>query len=176
MYNYIAFEPDMEAELVAFMTGNRWPFHGEEEPEEEDIRDRVKEGVYQGNGNRTYWITAGDEKIGLIRVFDLDDPICLFDIRIKESWRGRGAGREGVEWLTGRLFRDFPELIRIEGHTRSDNIAMRRTFAAGGYVKEMYTRQSWPQGGKLYDAVGYAVIRADWENGTVTKVEDKLPY
>ncbi|TMW72798.1 GNAT family N-acetyltransferase [Alteribacter natronophilus] len=177
MYSYDLFENSMEDELMDFMTGSRWPFHGEEEPVAEDIRKRIEEDVYTSEGNLTYWITAeSGEKVGLIRVFDLDDPICLFDIRIKENWRGRGAGRAAVEWLTDRLFRDFPELIRIEGHTRSDNVAMRRTFATGGYVKEMYTRQSWPQGGKLYDAVGYAVIRADWENGTVTKVEDELEY
>jgi RimJ/RimL family protein N-acetyltransferase len=46
---------------------------------------------------------------------------------------------------------------------------MRRTFRTCGYVKEAHYRQAWPSpGGTINDAVGYAILRTDWQAGTVT--------
>ncbi len=46
---------------------------------------------------------------------------------------------------------------------------MRRTFVTCGYVKEAHYRQAWPSpGGTVYDAVGYAILRTDWQAGTTT--------
>jgi hypothetical protein len=49
---------------------------------------------------------------------------------------------------------------------------MRRTFRTCGYVKEAHYRQAWPAaGGKIYDAVSYAIVRSDWQAGTITPPE-----
>lgn len=46
---------------------------------------------------------------------------------------------------------------------------MRRTFRTCGYVKEAHYRQAWPgPAGTAYDAVGYAILRSDWQAGTIT--------
>jgi RimJ/RimL family protein N-acetyltransferase len=44
--------------------------------------------------------------------------------------------------MTGYLFTEFPGIRRIEGTTRADNHAMRRTFRRCGYVKEAHWRQA----------------------------------
>ena len=46
-------------------------------------------------------------------------------------------GRVGRR-CAGRVFTEFPDIDRIEGTTRQDNRAMRRTFIRCGYVKEAH--------------------------------------
>jgi hypothetical protein len=47
---------------------------------------------------------------------------------------------------------------------------VRRTFIRCGYVKEAHYRRSWAgRDGTLHDAIGYAILRSDWETGTVTR-------
>jgi RimJ/RimL family protein N-acetyltransferase len=176
MLAYIEFEKRMTNDLIDFLTSETWSFHGQENPSEESIRKSLENGFYTENGNRTFWITYNDEKIGLIRLFELEDPTCIFDLRIKEKWRGQGIGKEAVHWLTTFVFSNYPEMIRIEGHTRFDNLAMRKTFFNSGYVKEAYHRKSWRQSGKLFDSVGYAMIREDWEGNTKTDIKDNFQY
>jgi RimJ/RimL family protein N-acetyltransferase len=46
---------------------------------------------------------------------------------------------------------------------------MRRTFRSCGYVKEAHYRQAWPSlSGRVYDTIGYAILRTDWQAGTIT--------
>lgn len=59
---------------------------------------------------------------------------------------------------------------RGAGTTRADNHAMRRVFTKSGYVKECHYRDAWPAGDRVYDSVGYAILRRDWETGTTTPV------
>jgi RimJ/RimL family protein N-acetyltransferase len=93
----------------------------------------------------------------------------MFDLRIRAAHRGQGLGTHALRWLTSYLFTEFPGIRRIEGTTRQDNHAMRRTFRTCGYVKEAHYRQAWSApGGTFYDAVGYAILRSDWNASTIT--------
>jgi RimJ/RimL family protein N-acetyltransferase len=176
MITFLQFEHTMSDELIDFLTSEKWSFHGQENPTEESIKKSLENGFYTDNGNRTFWILHNNDKVGLIRLFDLEDPICLFDLRLKEKWRRKGLGQEAVRWLTNFVFSNYPEMIRIEGHTRFDNYAMRKTFFNSGYVKEAYHRKSWRQSGELFDSVGYAMIRSDWESNTKTTIKDCFQF
>lgn len=176
MYTYLEFENKMVDELVEFLTSETWSFHGQENPTEESIRENLANGNYNENGNQTFWIMDNHTKIGLIRIFDLEDPICLFDLRLKEKVRGKGIAKHVLNWLSTYVFNNYTHITRIEGHTRYDNFAMRKTFFNSGFVKESYNRRSWRQSGQLFDSVGYAMIREDWENNTKTIIEDNFPY
>jgi RimJ/RimL family protein N-acetyltransferase len=176
MLSFIPFQNYMIDDLVEFLTYETWPFHGQPNPTEESVRTSFQKGVYTENGNQTFWITESNEKIGMIRLFDLDDPTCLFDIRLKHDFRGNGLGVHILKLLTDHVFLNYSDIIRIEGHTRSDNFAMRKTFFKSGFVKEAYHRQAWPQEGQLFDSVGYAMLRGDWENKTITEINDKFAY
>lgn len=49
---------------------------------------------------------------------------------------------------------------------------MRRVLERCGYAKEAHYRRAWPgAGGAVHDGIGYAVLRGDWESGTVTPVD-----
>lgn len=176
MFHYKELTRNMDNELVEFLTSETWPFHGQEKPSEDSIREALKNGFYTENGNKTFWINDNGEDIGIIRVFDLEDPTCLFDLRLKEKDRGKGFGFFCVKWLSDYVFTTYPHIIRIEAHTRIENLAMRKTLYKCGYVKEAYHRSAWPQGSKLFDSVGYAVIRRDWEGDTVTLIDDNFEY
>ncbi|WP_030724896.1 GNAT family N-acetyltransferase [Streptomyces sp. NRRL S-237] len=163
-----------EADLLAdFLINGEWPFHGPAVLGRDTIRQRVFDGFYDGDESRTFWIVEGGERVGLIRLFDLADVLVggtpLFDLRVDSAHRGRGLGGQALAWLTGYLFTEFPDLRRIEGTTRQDNRAMRRTFLSNGYVKEAHYRDAWPgTQGHVHDAVGYAILRRDWLSGATT--------
>ena len=79
-------------------------------------------------------------------------------------------GTAAVRWLTAHVFATH-RAHRIAGNTRQDNVAMRRTFAKAGYVKEAHHRQAWPAGDHHHDSIGYAIPRHDWETGATTPVD-----
>ncbi|MFF5333609.1 GNAT family N-acetyltransferase [Streptomyces sp. NPDC013181] len=162
-------EPGRADELVAFLSGNTWPFHGRDVVEPGLARQWVDEGRFWGDDNRAFWIMRSGERAGLVRLMDLTDNAPLFDLRIRAECRGRGLGAQALTWLTRYVFGEFPEVRRIEGNTRQDNAAMRRTFRRCGYVKEAHYRDAWPAAdGTVHDAVGYAILRRDWASGTTT--------
>ncbi|KOU83136.1 GCN5 family acetyltransferase [Streptomyces sp. XY58] len=155
--------------MVAFLTADTWPFHGTAVVDADQARQWVADGRFDGDDTRTFWIGDGDDTLGLVRLMDLGDGTPVFDLRIRTRYRGRGVGGHALTWLTAYLFAEFPRILRIEGTTRQDNAAMRRTFRRCGYVKEAHYRDGWPgTDGTVHDAVGYAVLRRDWLTGTTT--------
>ncbi|MEV3939199.1 GNAT family protein [Glycomyces sp. NPDC049804] len=166
------FSPDEADALADFLSGEVWPFHGSGRVERADVARRVAEGYYEDEETRTFWIVLDERPVGIVRLFDLGDDTPLFDLRVTEACRGAGIGTQAVQWLVSYLFTELPEVHRIEGTTRQDNVAMRRVFRRCGFVKEGHFRQAWPDGaGLLHDAVAYAILRQDWNTGTVTAIE-----
>ena len=167
-------EGDSEHEALAvFLTGDTWPFHGVEQPTRETAADWLAESRFFGSESRSFWVrtAGGAETAGLVTLKDLQDRTPLFDLRLRAAYRGRGLGTAAVRWLTRYLFTELPEILRIEGDTRQDNIAMQRTFERCGYVRESHHRQAWPSSqGFVYDAYGYAILRQDWLSGGTTPV------
>lgn len=158
--------------VVDFLTGNTSPFHTGGTPSPAEVRNRL-----DGDGwDHAWWIlTDRGERAGIARLDDVGaevdpDETPLFDLRLGERHRGRGIGRLALRALTDRVFTHFP-VRRFEGCTREDNLAMRRVFDACGWVKEAHHREAWPvTGSEPMDAVIYAVLRRDWESGTITPV------
>jgi RimJ/RimL family protein N-acetyltransferase len=162
--------------LIAFLTGETWPFHSGL-PSRESVSKSIAAKAFDNPDVQSFWIrNAQAEELGLIKLFDLEDigdGAPLFDLRIKAAARGQGVGKAAVTWLTKYLFEGWPELKRIEGTTRVDNLAMRAVFRACGYLKEGHYRQAW-QG---HDAIHYGLLRQDWETGQSTPVNwhDEFP-
>jgi RimJ/RimL family protein N-acetyltransferase len=167
--SYCRVTPADADRLVAFLTGDTWPFHGSPVVSADQARGWIAAGRYDGEDSRAFWIVADGSDAGLIRLMDLGDRTPVFDLRLRAAWRGQGLGGAALRWLTGYLFTELPGIARVEGTTRQDNQAMRRAFRQAGYVREAHYREAWPvDGGAVYDAVGYAILRRDWETGTTT--------
>lgn len=154
--------PDDTAAVVDFLTANQWPFHGVPHlaPAE------AASVAVTGDDIVTFWMRDSNAAIGMIRIFDLDDLDIgspLFDLRIAESHRGRGLGRQAVKWLTDHLFTTYPALHRIEATTRHDNLAMQVVFAHCGYRLEGRLIEAWSNAdGTRSDTLTYATLRREW--------------
>ena len=150
------------AAVVSFLTANEWPSHGVCHLSPEAAAAVGVAGDYVA----TFWMLDGTERVGLIRLFDLDDLAVgspLFDLRIAESHRGRGLGRRAVDWLTEYLFTTYPELYRIEATTRADNLAMQAVFAHCRYRQEGRLVEAWSNAdGSRHDTLIYGFLRREW--------------
>ncbi len=163
--------PDADA-LVEFLSTNRFPFHLVDRPTPEQARLRVDRGDFSPPDHAAYWIELDDHsRVGFVNIEDVGDPTPTLDLRLAEAQRGRGIGSAALRLATARVFRDHPQLRRIEGTTRRDNAAMRRVFERCGYAKEAHYREAWPTATTdPEDAVGYAILRRDWASSSVTPV------
>lgn len=167
---FTAYQPDEAAQLIDFITGEPWPFFVNANPSREKVQGWLDEGMYAPPENLVFWIMVDDQRAGFIRAHDLPDGPSL-DFRISASYRGCGVGTAALRWITAHLFALYPEVSRIEGQTRQDNLGMRAVFRRCGYVKEAHYRSAWPdEHSQRIDGIGYAMLRQDWESGTTTPV------
>lgn len=160
------------ADLVAFLTGEEFPFHVRRTIAHPDAEAAIDAGAFRDDDHDTYWLQHEDHgRIGIVRLEDLADPVPLFDLRIAGRFRGQGIGVPALRATTDHVFRTMGEVTRFEGQTREDNVAMRRVFVRAGWVKEAHYREAWPvEGDRPVASVAYGVLRRDWESGTVTPV------
>lgn len=162
-----------QEQLIHFLTTNTWPFHGNAHPERELIEKTIEDGGYESDEVKTFWVQNDEDVIvGIVKIHDLQDEIPLFDLRIADRYRGFGYGPKALRLITEFVFGMPEEKIRLEGHTRQDNLAMRKTFERAGFVKEAHLRKAWfsPKENSYYDAVTYGMTREDFLAGTTTPV------
>lgn len=162
-----------QEQLIHFMTTNTWPFHGNSHPGRELIEKAIEEGGYESDEVKTFWVENDEaDKVGIVKIHDLQDEIPLFDLRIADMSRGNGYGPKALRLVAEYVFSLHGKKIRLEGHTRQDNLAMRKTFERAGFVKEAHLRNAWfsPKENSYYDAVTYGITREDFDAGTTTPV------
>lgn len=160
------------AALVAFMTGNEFPFHVRSRPRAADVEELIDRCAFRDQDNDSFWIEHGElGRVGFLRLEDLSEGDPLFDLRLDASFRGRGLGVPILRAAADHVFTTWPGVRRFEGQTREDNIAMRKTFLRAGWVKEAHYREGWPvDGGAPLASVGYGLLRRDWETGGITEL------
>lgn len=96
----------------------------------------------------------------------------MFDIRLADNSRSKGCGSVALKQIVDYVFNNYPNKKRIEATTRNDNKAMRRVLEKCLFVKEAHYRKGWSgQDGKDYDAIGYGILKEDWELGSVTELD-----
>lgn len=100
------------------MTANAFPFHMNPSPTREGLDSRREEGDFDGPDNEVLAARVQGELIGFVVVEDLESIAPLFDIRLANEARGKGLGTETVRELVRYLFREHPNIVRIEGQTR----------------------------------------------------------
>lgn len=157
--------------FVAFLSTHEYPFHVRRRPTAADARARLADGLIDGPAAAGFWVLADDEVVGIVTLEDLDDDAPLIDLRLADDRRGQGIGTAALRVVAADTFGRFSSVRRLEGQTREDNVAMRRAFRRAGWVKEAHYREGWPvDGGRPLASVAYAILRSDWESGTVTPV------
>lgn len=162
-----------QEQLIHFLMTNTWPYHGNSSPARHLIEKTIEDGGYQSDEVKTFWVkNEHQEKIGVVKLYDLHDEIPMFDLRIGDSYRGNGYGSKALKMVVDFVFSLSKKKIRLQGHTRQDNLAMRKTFERVGFVKEAQLRKAWysPKEDNYYDAVTYGITREDYLAGITTPV------
>ena len=166
------FHPAEAHQLADFLAGEPWPWHAGPPAAPEAVIGEVDRGGYESESERTFWVVEGDAPVGIVRVFDIGHGDPMFDLRLTAAARGRGIGTTAVRWLTDHLFDELAGIDRIEATTRQDNVAMRRVLGRCGFAKEAHYRRAWSTAsGDRLASIGYAILRPDWESGSVTPVD-----
>lgn len=164
MIHFTALDPQ-DPSLAAFLIADTWPYHGTVQHTPESVAESVASGAYEAPDNEPHWIWAGSERVGLVVLRELEDPTPVFDLRLRASARGQGLGGQVLDWLAERAFAHHGK-HRLEGHTRADNLPMRKCFENKGWQQEAHYRQAWPDpAGVWHDATAYALLRSEWEGG-----------
>ena len=158
-------------ELVKFLTTHEFPFHAARRLTRSVVERRIDDGRFGDADHASYWIDTDAGRIGLVVLTDLTDDAPFLDLRLATEHRGKGHGADVLKALTAHVFTTMPAVNRLEGQTREDNIAMRKTFLRAGFVKEAYYREAWPIGdGTSVASVAYSILRRDWRTGRTTPV------
>lgn len=95
------------------------------------------------NSKETNWLCIG---------------IVIYD---PEKWRG-GLGYEAFGLWTDYLFKEMPELVRLDLRTWSGNQGMMHLAEKLGYQQEAVFRKARIVKGDYYDGLGYGVLREEW--------------
>ena len=163
---------DDGAALAAFLTTQVFPFHVRARWTATQVRASIDDGAWHADAVATFWIDDDrDGRVGVIRVEDLLDATAMVDLRLAAASRGRGHGTAALEAATTWVFSHHPAVIRFEGQTREDNVAMRRVFERCGWVQEAFYRDGWPvEGAEPVASVAYSVLRRYWASGITTPV------
>jgi RimJ/RimL family protein N-acetyltransferase len=160
------------AELTEFLIAHEYPFHLVQRPDRETVERWIEAGRYSGDENLPLWIEADEARVGLVVLEELVSNAPLFDLRLATEWRGVGLGREVLPALATYVFTTMPAVNRLEGQTREDNIAMRKSFIRSGFVKEAHFREAWPtENGEAVASTAYGILRRDWQTGQTTTFE-----
>jgi len=164
--------PNDRHEFVDFLTSNSFPFHGQPVVPESRAAEWFDTGDLFNRDHAALWIQSDPQGlVGFVILHDLTDDAPLFDLRLATRHRGIGLGTMALREVTNRVFTTMDTVIRFEGTTRADNLAMRKVFERSGFVHEAHYRDAWPDDdGQLHDAVSYAIIRRDWTSGETTPV------
>ncbi len=76
---------------------------------------------------------------------------------------GSGVGFEAFGLWSDYILREMPQLVRLGLGTWSGNVRMMRLAEKLGFKQEARRRQALIVRGKYYDAMGYGILREEWE-------------
>lgn len=139
----------------------------------EKLRAELDEGSWATEDRLAWAIMADGRPVGFALVTSISSGSAEVEMRIRNSERGQGFGRQVLGRLADHHFAEDRVLGRIGGRTHELNVPMQRAFVAAGFRMEARYRDSFEQpDGGLASEWGYALTRADWQSGRVTPPTD----
>lgn len=89
--------------------------------------------------------------------------ITLYD---PGTW-GRGIGADALRLWVDMLFREQPEIVRLDLRTWSGNTRMMGLATKLGFQLEACFRRARIVDGVYYDGLGYGILREEWAPGVL---------
>ncbi|XP_027102432.1 uncharacterized protein LOC113762930 [Coffea eugenioides] len=109
-------------------------------------------------------ICVDDLSKGFVSVFPgSGDERCRADIGYAlavEYW-GQGITTEALKLAVPQVFKDFPEVLRLQAYAAAENIASQRVLEKAGFLKEGTLRKYSYLKGNLCDLVVYSFLSTD---------------
>lgn len=143
-------------------------------PKADDISgivERIKTRIESGNfstprQNLIIALRESNQLIGQVSRYWISEEtnwlaagISIYDPAL---W-GQGYGAEALSLWTGYLFAAFPQIVRLDLQTWSGNPGMMKLATKLGYQLEGRFRQARIVRGEYFDALGYGILREEWE-------------
>ncbi|MFN8528655.1 MAG: GNAT family protein [Anaerolineae bacterium] len=168
---------DLDSYAHWLQPGHRWqeldgPYYGHPSAEEipgilDNIRTRILDGHFTDPRARCIVADAADNHlIGQVSRYWISEEtnwiaagIVLYD---PDLW-GHGLGFEALGLWTDYLFRSLPQIVRLDLQTWSGNTGMMKLAAKLGYSLEGRFRKARIVAGAYYDALGYGILREEWQ-------------
>ena len=152
----------------------RWdaPYLGEPNPDW--IRrhiDSVRQGVATGDWPEPRWrLVIADRStnrlVGVVARYWISKEshwsAIGIDIYDPSRW-GKGIGFEALRLWCDHLLRTVPEFVRLDLRTWSGNERMISLAKKLGFREEARFRTARMVEGKYYDALGFGILREEWE-------------
>lgn len=98
-----------------------------------------------------YWVSQETDwlAVGIV----IHDP---------SEW-GQGRGYEALGLWSEYLLHTLPQIVRLDLRTWSGNLGMMRLAEKVGYREEARFRKARIVDGAYYDALGYGILREEWQ-------------
>lgn len=170
-------EADLDRYAYWLNPGHRWqeldgPYYPKPNPAELTSligRERAQIQADDAPSPRTTLVVADsetDELMGRvswywesIETFWPGIGISIFD---PARW-GQGIGYEALGLWSDYLFRELPNIMRLDLRTWSGNVGMMHLAEKLGYKEEARFRKARVVNGLYYDGLGYGVLRDEWQ-------------
>lgn len=111
-------------------------------------------------------ICIDDHSIGFISVFPgSGEDRCRADIgyAIAVEFWGKGIASKAVKMAIPQVFRDFPEIVRLQAYVDVENKASQRVLEKTGFSKEGLLRKYLYLKGRIHDLIVYSILSTEIE-------------
>ena len=85
---------------------------------------------------------------------------------VAAKYWGQGIATKTVKMVISEVFKDFPDLVRLQAVAVVENIASQRVLEKAGFTREALLRKHSFLKGQLKDLVIYSLLSTD-SNGAV---------
>ena len=105
-----------------------------------------------------------DRSIGFVSIFRESGGdrhrACLGYAVSREYWN-RGVATVAVKLAVNQVFKDYPDLVRLQGFVDVENEASQRVLDKCGFVKEGLLRKYSNVKGRIKDVFVYSLLSTD---------------
>ncbi|KAK4414525.1 putative N-acetyltransferase YoaA [Sesamum alatum] len=109
-------------------------------------------------------ICIDDRSIGFVSVFPgSGDDRCRADLgyAIGVEYWGQGITTRAVKMATAQVFKDIPDIVRLQAFVSVENMASQRVLERAGFVKEGLLRKYSYLKGNIQDLVVFSMLSTD---------------
>lgn len=130
--------------------------------DKEEALDFIKEVCIPHPWRRS--ICIDDRSVGFVSVYRWSgEDVYKADIgyALAEKYWGKGITTVALKIAVSEVFKDYPDLVRLQAFTMVENRASQRVLEKAGFTKEGLLRKYTIIKGRLRDLVSYSLLSTD---------------